>query len=143
MLFRWNKNFFFSFLRAIIYWKNKNLIKNSGHKVKLFNQDSLHAVQPLQGMELQENKRSRWNLFGKTVFGQRLFYLIRIPSTQYSHYKVWSYKKKKRSRWNLFGTLFWSSGPTPKVILVLLLLEYFNWVGIVILDTYVGRSCLG
>ena len=27
------KNIFHSFLRAMIWWKNKNLIKNSGHKL--------------------------------------------------------------------------------------------------------------
>ena len=33
-LFQWNKtNFCFCFWRAIIWWKNKNLIKNSGHKL--------------------------------------------------------------------------------------------------------------
>ena len=31
VLFRWNN--FLSFLRAIIWWKNKNLIKSSGHKL--------------------------------------------------------------------------------------------------------------
>ena len=29
----WDENFFQSFWRAIIYWKNKNLIKSSGHKL--------------------------------------------------------------------------------------------------------------
>ena len=33
-LFRWNKkNIFHGFWRPIIWWKNKNLIKNSGHKL--------------------------------------------------------------------------------------------------------------
>ena len=32
-LFRWNKKPFSQFLKAIICWKNKNLIKNSGHKL--------------------------------------------------------------------------------------------------------------
>ena len=32
-LFRWNKNIFHSFWRAIICWKNKNLIKSSRHKL--------------------------------------------------------------------------------------------------------------
>ena len=31
--FRWNKKHFHSFWRAIILGKNKNLIKNSGHKL--------------------------------------------------------------------------------------------------------------
>ena len=44
------------------------MIKNSGHKVKLFNQDSLHAVQPLQGMELQQMETFWKNCFwSKTV----------------------------------------------------------------------------
>ena len=34
-LFRWNEKHFHSFWKAIIWWKNKNLIKNSGQK--LFN----------------------------------------------------------------------------------------------------------
>ena len=32
-LFRWNKKKFHSFWRPIIWWKNTNLIKNSGHKL--------------------------------------------------------------------------------------------------------------
>ena len=32
--FRWNKNIFDSFWRAIIWWKYKNLIKNSGDKLE-------------------------------------------------------------------------------------------------------------
>ena len=31
-LFWWNKRYFHSFVRAIIWWKNKNLIKNSRQK---------------------------------------------------------------------------------------------------------------
>ena len=33
-LFRWNKNNFHSFWKAIIWWKNKNLIKNSRPKLQ-------------------------------------------------------------------------------------------------------------
>ena len=32
-LFRWNKNTFHTFWRVIFWWKNENLIKNSGHKL--------------------------------------------------------------------------------------------------------------
>ena len=32
-LFRWNKNILYSFWRAIIWWKNKHLIKKSRHKL--------------------------------------------------------------------------------------------------------------
>ena len=32
-LFRWNKKHFIIFDRLIIWWKSKNLIKNSGHKL--------------------------------------------------------------------------------------------------------------
>ena len=37
-LFRWHKNHSYSFWRAIIWWKNKNLIKNSGYKLWQFSQ---------------------------------------------------------------------------------------------------------
>ena len=34
-LFRWNKKIFHSFWRSIIWWKNKNLMKNSGRSKNL------------------------------------------------------------------------------------------------------------
>ena len=44
------------------------MIKNTGHKVKLFNQDSLHAIQPLQDMELQEKEKIQMEPFWKNCF---------------------------------------------------------------------------
>ena len=41
------KNIFHSLWRAIIWWKNKNLIKNSGHNLKMLmssEQDYLHQI---------------------------------------------------------------------------------------------------
>ena len=48
------KNIFDSFWRPIIWWKNKNLIKNSGHKLKVEGEYDFKNAEILNSMPLEE-----------------------------------------------------------------------------------------
>ena len=59
-LFRWNKSIFHNFWRAIIWWKNKNLINNSGPKLSLTDKCLREQINFLHAWN-----RQMWHLYTK------------------------------------------------------------------------------
>ena len=69
------KNIFHSFWRAIVWWKNKNLTKNSGHKLKKFVN---HFILPYSRNNKKRQLPWKFEILGTISSGVRVWKLLKM-----------------------------------------------------------------